>query len=54
MNQYKHIASKCFLFRIDCVLITDNIYSNAVCNHNHGAIGIARSKDYQDILLLMA
>jgi hypothetical protein len=50
MIQYKHIVSKSFSFRIDCLLITDNVHSNAVCNHNHGAIGIVRSNDYQDVL----
>jgi hypothetical protein len=50
MIQYKHIVSKCFSFRIDCLLITDNVHSNVVYNHNHGAIGIVRSNDYQDVL----
>ena len=52
MIQYKHIVSKCFSFRIDCWLITDNVHSNAVYNHNHGAIGIVWSNDYQDVLFL--
>ena len=52
MIQYKHIVSKCFSFRIDYWLITDNVHSNAVYNHNHRAIGIVRSNDYQDVFFL--
>ena len=52
MIQYKHIVSKCFSFRIGCWLITDNVHSNAVYNHNHRAIRIVRSNDYQDVFFL--